>query len=409
MRLRGPIVVILISALQMPPAGVSPALAQKADAERPEWAGPACDQAWDYQGELPLRSVPIEAWEQLSTDSLDGDLNRNLVQALEGALDSLLVLTGAPAIGVAVGIPGQGIWRGTVGLARTKPEEPVTEDAMFHAASIGKAFTAALMVRAVEQRLVDLHTTVISWFSEYPNARYITVDHLLTHSAGVYNFSDHKRFQKTRGFEAPEKLIEFAAKQEPRFCPGAQWNYSNTGYVMLGRVLERLRGRSLQELIELDIVERLGLENTVPRYDRDVIENHVTGHENGKPLKKVSYALPHGAGVVSSTPDDLVRFWHALLTGQIVSRGNVELMCSDMFPMFGNEESFYGRGIMTYDVPGPGLIIGHGGGIRGFRSVVGYVVDDRVYVAVMANSDAPVEAALWKMVRTVRAFRAGAE
>jgi D-alanyl-D-alanine carboxypeptidase len=125
----------------------------------------------------------------------------------------------------------------------------------------------------------------------------------------------------------------------------------------------------------------------------------------GKPLKKVSYALPHGAGIVSTTPEDLVRFWHGLLTGRLVSPSSVRTMCTDMFPVFGEEETHYGRGIMTYDVPGSGLIIGYGGRINGFRSVVGYLVDDGVYVTVLANDDAPVEAALHVLVRTVRAWR----
>ena len=80
------------------------------DAEvRPPWAGPVCDRAWNYQGELPLRSVPHSVWEGLSSDSVSGALPPGLVSVLDTALDSLLALTGAPAIGVAVGIPGEAL------------------------------------------------------------------------------------------------------------------------------------------------------------------------------------------------------------------------------------------------------------------------------------------------------------
>ena len=134
----------------------------------------------------------------------------------------------------------------------------------------------------------------------------------------------------------------------------------------------------------------------------------VSGHIAGKPVDVPDhYATPFAAGGLASTAEDLVTFWHALLSGQLVSPATVRAMFTDLAPMDQGAQTFYGRGVQLYDIPqGPGLMLGHSGGISGFTSIVAYVADDDMFVSVIFNDQkAPAEAGLWAVVRAVRAQR----
>ena len=97
----------------------------------------------------------------------------------------------------------------------------------------------------VEEGRLSLNDRVIRWFQEYPNATAITIDHLLSHTSGIYSFQNDPGMQERLGYHSPEELIEIARAHGNGFCPGEYWSYSNTGYVMLGRIIEQLEGKAL--------------------------------------------------------------------------------------------------------------------------------------------------------------------
>lgn len=164
----------------------------------------------------------------------------------------------------------------------------------------------------------------------------------------------------------------------------------------------------LHEVLGKRIFEPQALARTQLRHPDDTV-SVAGGHASGKPVVlSDGYATPYAAGALASTSADLVRFWHALLSGDVVASATLHAMFSRMPAMSDAGQSFYGLGVQLYDIPyGPGLMLGHSGGIAGFTSVVAYVANDDVYVAVLLNDkDVPAEAGLWAVVRAIRAFRA---
>jgi len=368
-------------------------------------AQPACAPSPVYAGP-PMRSAPDAVWQKDFRRSIDGALPAGLQASLGDALDKML--QHVPAASVAVAIPGEGTWSATRGLARREPPQPVVPEQPFQVASTAKTLTAAVVLQLVEERKLKLGDTIDRWFPDAPNAGLITIEQLLRHTSGLVSFNALPTFGTA--YRTPAEIIALGTAQKPQFCPGTNWSYTNTGYAMLGVIVEKIEGAPLADVLTKRLIQPLSLTHTVLR--RPGVElPAATGHAAGRPVDAPDqYATPYAAGALASTGGDLVRFWHALLAGQVLPEASVHRMFTGMPAMLGpyaGSNSFYGMGVQLYDVPdGPGLMLGHSGGIEGFTSVVAYVPADDVYIAVSFNEkNAPAEAGLWALLRALRAYR----
>ena len=368
-------------------------------------AQPVCAPSPVYMGP-PMRSAPDTIWQKDFTRSIDGALPPELQASLGAALDKML--QHVPAASVAVAIPGEGPWSATRGLARKEPPQPVTTAQPFQVASTAKTLTAAVVLQLVEERKLKLGDTVERWFPDAPNAALITIEQLLRHTSGLVSFNALPTFGTA--YRTPAEIIALGTAQKPQFCPGTSWSYTNTGYAMLGVIVEKVEGAPLADVLAKRLIRPLSLTHTVMR--KPGVELPVaTGHAAGRPVDAPDqYATPYAAGALASTAGDMVRFWHALLAGQVLPEAAVHRMFTGMPAMLGpyaGSNSFYGMGVQLYDVPdGPGLMLGHSGGIEGFTSVVAYVPADDVYIAVSFNEkNVPAEAGLWALLRALRAYR----
>jgi D-alanyl-D-alanine carboxypeptidase len=365
----------------------------------------ACTPSPVYAGP-PMRSAPEAVWQKDFRRPIDGELPPDLQAALGGALDKML--PHVPAASVAVAIPGEGFWSATRGLARKEPPARAVADQPFQVASTTKTFVAAVVLQLVEEKRLKLDDTIDTWFPDVPNARLITIEQLLRHTNGLVSFNALPSLGTS--YRPPADVIALGTAQPPQFCPGTNWGYSNTGYAMLGVIVERLERMPLADVLARRLLRPLSLTHTTMR--RPGVELPVAaGHASGRPVDvQDQYATPYAAGALASTAGDLVRFWHALLAGQVLPDDTVHRMFTRMPAMLGpytGGNSSYGMGVQLYDVPdGPGLMIGHSGGIEGFTTVVAYVPADDLYVAVSFNEkNVPAEAGLWALVRAVRAWR----
>ncbi|WP_454907987.1 serine hydrolase domain-containing protein [Variovorax gossypii] len=368
-------------------------------------AQPACAPSPVYAGP-PMRSAPNAVWQKDFRRSIDGELPAGLQASLGNALDKML--QHVPAASVAVAIPGEGTWSATRGLARKEPPQPVAPEQPFQVASTAKTLTAAVVLQLVEERKLKLGDTIDRWFPDAPNAGLITVEQLLRHTSGLVSFNALPTFGTA--YRTPAEIIALGTAQKPQFCPGTNWSYTNTGYAMLGVIIEKVEGAPLADVLAKRLIRPLSLTHTVMR--KPGVELPVaTGHAAGRPVDAPDqYATPYAAGALASTGGDLVRFWHALLAGRVLPEASVHRMFTGMPAMLGpyaGSNSFYGMGVQLYDVPdGPGLMLGHSGGIEGFTSVVAYVPADDVYIAVSFNEKSvPAEAGLWALLRALRAYR----
>ncbi len=307
-------------------------------------------------------------------------------EKLDQAVAEALKLTGAKATTVALGTR-----EGT--FENHAPQQ-------FYWASIGKAFTATAVLQLVEEGKLRLDDPLSKWFPRFPNAAATTIDDLLLHTAGIFSANEDLAARKTPRFRTPSESVEIAARHGSMFCPGQNWRYSNTGYTLLGEILTTIEKKPYPQIIRERIIDRLGL-------------NHLRVVLPDDPLSDVAPLLPKdgsdpmmspswggAAGSVVGSAGDLLRFWQALLTGKLLSIETTTRRFARLYPMF-DRGTFYGQGVMIYDVPGV-LWIGHSGGTPGAKAIVAYSPADRAFVAVALNTDGPAEAVANLMLKTLR-------
>lgn len=296
----------------------------------------------------------------------------------------------APAWSLAVASPSLGLWQTQIGGG---------ESTRFAAASVGKSMTAVLVFKAIEAGQLNLTDPIDQWFPNLPAANEVTIEHLLTHRSGYFLPADGPL---SGPYQAPEKDFEKLQEIGLAFCPGHGWAYSNIAYQLLGRIIEQVSRQSYADRLRTEILEPLSLIDTQVLMPNTPDPLMVQGHQGGEPVGPVDYASAFAAAPVSSTAPDLLRYWQALLSGALISEASLETMIGQAWPMFGNPQMRYGAGIQVAEVPGPGAMLMHSGGITGFSATVAWLADHDVWVAVMTNEkDVPAEAAMWALVQAL--------
>lgn len=357
----------------------------------------------DYQGET-RRAAPSDMWRDARLLPIDGELPEQLQDALNDSMDRILTKVGGASIAVA--IPGEGQWFSQRGRL-TADHQQVPEGALFQAASVTKLFVAAVAYQLVAENKLSLQQRVDRWFPSVPLSSAMTIEQLLYHTHGLVSFNALPDFPDR--YQTPSQLVALAASKPLLFCPGAYFAYSNTGYAMLGQVIEQLEGKPLHQVIADRITDPMRLEHTVLRHRGDQV-SIVDGFQSGQPVTlKDGYATPYAAGGLASNAVDLVRFWHGYLSGKVVSVEAVKTQFNNLARLDQHGQQFYGGGVQYYDIPGdgPGRMLGHSGGIHGFTSVVAYIPGDNLFIAVLFNDqNVAAEAGLWGLLRAIRDYRA---
>ena len=350
-----------------------------------------------------LYTIPDSVWQADFQLAIDNELHPELQSQLEQVANTFL--DKAPGMSVAVAIPGEGLWAIQKGKANTYNDSPVLDDDLFQIASITKTFTAAIIMQLVTEKKLQLSDRISRWYPNIPNAEVMTIEHLLRHTSGLMSFDALPELDSE--YHSADDIIALVATKTPLFCPGTQWAYSNTGYAVLGRIIEIVEGIPLHTVLEQRMTQPLNLNHTLLRYLDDGIAV-VDGHSNGIPVEAPDgYATPYAAGGMASSAEDLITFWHALMAAKVVTDDQLKNMFTPLHPMDQSGQMFYGMGVQAYDViPGPGLMLGHSGGITGFSSMVSYIPQDNIYISVIFNDkEISAAAGLWSLVQAVRAYR----
>jgi D-alanyl-D-alanine carboxypeptidase len=371
----------------------SPSVSAKTKKKKPL----KCRSVKPYAGE-PVRELSDGAWTRAAARPIDGALSAETVALLGAALDRIHAELDAPGVAAAVAVPGRGIWSGARGLAADDPPRSLDTRTPMFASAVGMAFTATLVLQLIDEDVLDPDDPISIWIADFPAGDLITVEHLIAHTSGVQGRAADPDSGRTYPYyRPPDVAVGGAGLEGLLFCPGERFAFADTGYVMLGQIVEAHRGALLHDVIEAHIVQRAELRDTAAQRPGIDLEGMATGHMHGRAVAdEVSYATPHGAGIVASTPRDLIVYLHALLSGRLVDRERVRGMYERLHPM-SKTGVYYGRGLMLFESP-RGPMLGHSGGSGGFRAVVGYLLERDVYVAVMANAEVSLEGTLPRLV-----------
>jgi D-alanyl-D-alanine carboxypeptidase len=354
-----------------------------------------CDNASPYQGVGSDRRLPEDALH--FTGSLTGELPDAVTARLQTALKQALTATHASVMSAAIAVPGQGSWHATLNADGSPSEQKL------HWASVGKLFTATVILQLVDEGKLSLTDSIDRWFPNAPNAKVITVEHLLTHTSGLFSANEDLKVHNEQRFLTPQQDVEVSSRHGAMFCPGQRWRYSNTGYVILGSIIESIDKRPYHESVRARIFMPLGLKNIRVLAPHEVPADLAPLMPQDAAQKPIEPSMPFAAGSVIGSAEDMVTALHALLSGKLF-QVNTATLFSTLYPMF-DKGTYYGRGIMVYDVPSAGesaMWIGHSGGTPGAKAVVAYSVNDKAFVAVALNTDGSAEATANLLLKQLR-------
>jgi D-alanyl-D-alanine carboxypeptidase len=311
--------------------------------------------------------------------------------SLQAALDATLDDAGAPGAVAAVQLSDGSTWLGATGLSDVAREIAMTPQGLFQIGSVTKTFVAAITLRLAAEGVLSIDDPIAEWVPDFPNATAISVRHLLSHTSGIYNYTDSDAFWDAIASDpldswTPEELTAIAAAEPPEFAPGEGWSYSNTNFILLGSILEAATGSDARALVETEIAAPLALtDSSLSNTNADLPPELVRGYHDGVDMT-VAYDVSRAwtAGGMASSAADLARFASALLHAEVVDQPSLEQMTTPSVPSLDAGEP-YGLGLMRVSTQ-LGESWGHGGMIWGFLSVVLHVPERDITVVALINS-----------------------
>ena len=320
-----------------------------------------------------LRGLLLTTW-LMSTSTMAADFSKfeQLAATLEQKDKAMLA--------VAVRQNGKLIFEHYTGLASLKPEQEANRDSTYRFGSVSKVFVATMTLQAVEEGKLSLEHKLSQFFPDVPNASRISIEHLLNHRSGVFNFTDAPDYPlyMTQS-KSREALLSIIRGFEPVFEPGEKHDYSNSNYVLLSLILEQLYDMELARLLEMKIAKPLKLTHTRLGIGSQNSPNDVSSFrflDKWQEMPRTDLSIPMGAGAVISNVKDISHFLTQLFAGKLISDESLAKMKS--------MKDGYGLGLMAfpfYERWG----LGHGGAIDGFLSNAAYFEDEKLAISVISN------------------------
>ena len=268
---------------------------------------------------------------------------------------------------------------GSANLEWNIPNAPNTK---FRLGSVTKQFTAASILLLEERGKLSVGDPVKKYLPDAPAAwDKITIFHLLTHSAGIPNFTGFPDYQKLQLFAAtPAELVARFRDKPLEFEPGEKMSYSNSGYVLLSYLIEKTSGDTYEKFVSANIFTPLGMKDSGYDSNSAVIPHRATGYVYRNGFQHAGFihmSIPHGAGALYSTTEDLLKWEQGLFGGKVLKPASLEKMTKP----FKNDYAF---GLVVADKAGR-KVIQHGGGIEGFNTQLQYYPESKLTVVVLGN------------------------
>lgn len=274
------------------------------------------------------------------------------------------------------------------GSANLEWNIPNSSTTKFRIGSITKQFTAASILLLEERGKLKIEDPVKKYMPDAPAAwDNITIHHVLTHTSGIPSFTGFPDYAQAKMFNTPVEKIVAKFRDKPLdFAPGEKFSYSNSGYVLLGYLIEKISGQTYENFLQESIFTPLGMKDSGVDSNSAIIQRRAAGY--ARPPKGIvnadyiNMSIPHGAGAIYSTTEDLLRWKQGLFGGKLLSASSLQKMTA---PFKDN----YAYGIMSRAIDGRKQLW-HNGGIEGFNSSLAHYPETKVTIAVLANVNGPV-------------------
>lgn len=298
-----------------------------------------------------------------------------------------------PGAAVLVAKGDEIVFLDAAGMADLELEVELASDMVFEIGSITKQFTSAAIMMLAEEGKLSVSDPITRHLPDYPSyGDGITIEHLLTHTSGIVSYTGIPGYMQTQVQKdvTVEELIDVFSDLPVEFAPGERFAYNNSGYILLGAIVEAASGMRYEEFVRERIFEPLGMKQSYYGCSGCIIPQRVSGYQSGDGgyanQRYLSFTQPYAAGSLMMTVEDLYRWNRALFGGKLVTLESLEMMTTP-FVLNGGDTTNYAYGLAPNDIRGH-RAIRHGGGIFGFVTDAVYLPKEDVFVAVFSNNTA---------------------
>jgi len=300
------------------------------------------------------------------------------------------------------------------GSANLEQHVPVSNNSVFRVGSVTKQFTAAALLLLAEEGKLSLQDKLSKYYPNFPRAADITLDEMLHHTSGIYNYTAAPSFAVDgMVHRSTDEMVEYIGKlhKTQDFEPGTDWSYSNSAYFILGGVVEKASGETLAKVLQTRLFTPLGMTHSALDDETEIVAERATGYSGSAPGKFtnapfISMSIPGGAGSIRSTAGDLAKWNAALYGGKILKPASLAAMLTPGKLSNGENTGTamaqkmaaagapaatqsakheYGYALFLSEVEGHRKI-DHGGGIYGFSAALAEFPDDKTTVVVLSNA-----------------------
>jgi CubicO group peptidase (beta-lactamase class C family) len=304
--------------------------------------------------------------------------------------------------GVFVATKGSVIFEKGFGYKNKSTKALNDSNTIFQIGSITKQFTSAIILQLLEQNKLSLQDSLTKYIPDYPNGNKITIEHLLTHTSGIFNYTNDAAFMQNETAHPirRDSLINRFKHKPLDFPPGQKFSYSNSGYILLGYIIEKVTGQSYFQVVRQRIFQPLHMDHSGFDFTDLNSPDKAMGYappESTIPAAIVDSSVSFAAGAIYTTAGDLYKWDRALRAGNIISPASQEKAYTPHLAQYG-----YGWMIGTVDGK---RVIEHGGGITGFTSDIRRVPEDETCIIILDNQ--PNEANPSKMAQNIASILNG--
>lgn len=296
-----------------------------------------------------------------------------------------------PGVSFLIAKDGKSIYEAAFGMADLELSIPMTKSNVFEIGSITKQFTAISILMLEEQGKLKVEDEITKYIPDYPTkGKKITIHHLLNHTSGIKSYTNMTNFMEISRIDmTPEKLIDVFKDEPMDFEPGEQFLYSNSGYIILGHIIEVASGQTYEDFVEKNIFKNIGMTKSLYGHNNELIPNRASGYsenQNGySNANYISMTIPYAAGSLMSTTEDLLIWQNALNNHELIKKSSYEKAIHGS-TLNNGEHIPYGYGLGEVNINGS-TSIQHGGGIFGYTTMGIYLPEEKVYVLGLTNCD----------------------
>jgi len=315
-------------------------------------------------------------------------------QSLNHSIDSLISVTfkdkEGPGSVFMVAQKGKVIYQKAFGRANLELGVNLSTENVFQLGSMTKQFTAVAIMMLEQEGKLAVQDPISKYIANYPSGDKITVHHLLTHTSGIKDFTKMKSLSDIAQREmTPKMMVDFFKNEPVDFAPGDKFDYNNSGYVVLGYLIELVSGEKYEDFIKKHIFEPVGMSQSYYASDKEVILNRAYGYQkkanNYVNKTNINFSVPFASGSLMSTLADLLKWQNALNQYKLLNVKETEKLFKTY--RLNNGEAFtYGYGWHIKEINGmPDRE--HGGSIFGFKTMGVYIPGQDIYVVGLSNCD----------------------